>query len=339
MSTYRALKGYSVKKVDDDPSNVQEGQVWYNNTTNKLRLRQSIGGAWESGPSSNTLSEGPASFGNKGALVSVGGYGPSGPSNAHSDATEEWNGSSWSTGEAYPSTKYGGQGAGTLTAGLIAGGNQSGSTYLNTSNTYDGTDYSSAPNLNKARTGCASSIGTQTAALIHGGYDNSNPLAGQTETEEFNGTSWSEQNDLSTGRAHGGSGGTQTAGIYFCGESTNTGTFSTRCPNTTEEYNGTSWSSGGTVPGNFTRLNGSGPQTDCFRIGGASPSQAPSVDLYDGSSWSSASALGTAQGWASSGGTGSTSSIISRGRGSSSYTDITQLFSDPLVTTRSVDVS
>ena len=72
MSTYRALKGYSVKKVDDDPSNVQEGQVWYNNTTNKLRLRQSIGGAWESGPSSNTLSEGPASFGNKGALVSVG---------------------------------------------------------------------------------------------------------------------------------------------------------------------------------------------------------------------------------------------------------------------------
>ena len=35
-----------------------------------------LGGAWASANNSNTLSEGPASFGTKAGLVAVGGYGP-----------------------------------------------------------------------------------------------------------------------------------------------------------------------------------------------------------------------------------------------------------------------
>ena len=335
MSTYRAVKGYNIKKVSSNPANPKEGQIWYNSTTSRLKVQQSLAGAWESANAKLRLSEGPATIGSKVGMVAVGGYAPGG----HTAAVDEYNGTTYSVGTNYPTTNYAGQGAGTLTAGLIAGGNQTGSTYKNESYTYDGSSWTSAPNLNKARNGCASSIGTQTAALIHGGYDNASPLAGRAETEEFNGTSWSEQNDLSTGRAHGGSGGTQTAGIYFCGETTNSGTFNTRCPNTTEEYNGTSWSGGGTVPGNFTRLNGSGLQTACFRIGGASPTVVSTTDYYNGSSWASAASLGSAQNWASSGGTGANDSIIGGGRGSSSYTSVTQEYSNPLVTTRSVDVS
>ena len=335
MSTYRAVKGYNIKKVSENPANPKEGQIWYNSTTSRLKVQQSLAGAWESANAKLRLSEGPATIGSKVGMVAVGGYAPGG----HTAAVDEYNGTTYSVGTNYPTTNYAGQGAGTLTAGLIAGGNQTGSTYKNESYTYDGSSWTSAPNLNKARNGCASSIGTQTAALIHGGYDEANPLSGRAETEEFNGTSWSEQNDLSTGRAHGGSGGTQTAGIYFCGETTNSGTFNTRCPNTTEEYNGTSWSGGGTVPGNFTRLNGSGLQTACFRIGGASPTVVSTTDYYNGSSWASAASLGSAQNWASSGGTGANDSIIGGGRGSSSYTSVTQEYSNPLVTTRSVDVS
>ena len=335
MSTYRAVKGYNIKKVSENPANPKEGQIWYNSTTSRLKVQQSLAGAWESANAKLRLSEGPATIGSKVGMVAVGGYAPGG----HTAAVDEYNGTTYSVGTNYPTTNYAGQGAGTLTAGLIAGGNQTGATYKNESYTYDGSSWTSAPNLNKARNGCATSIGTQTAALIHGGYDEANPLSGRAETEEFNGTSWSEQNDLSTGRAHGGSGGTQTAGIYFCGETTNSGTFNTRCPNTTEEYNGTSWSGGGTVPGNFTRLNGSGLQTACFRIGGASPSVVSTTDYYNGSSWASAAALGSAQNWASSGGTGANDSIIGGGRGSSSYTSVTQEYSNPLVTTRSVDVS
>ena len=335
MSTYRAVKGYNIKKVSENPANPKEGQIWYNSTTSRLKVQQSLAGAWESANAKLRLSEGPATIGSKVGMVAVGGYAPGG----HTAAVDEYNGTTYSVGTNYPTTNYAGQGAGTLTAGLIAGGNQTGATYKNESYTYDGSSWTSAPNLNKARNGCATSIGTQTAALIHGGYDEANPLSGRAETEEFNGTSWSEQNDLSTGRAHGGSGGTQTAGIYFCGETTNSGTFNTRCPNTTEEYNGTSWSGGGTVPGNFTRLNGSGLQTACFRIGGASPTVVSTTDYYNGSSWASAASLGSAQNWASSGGTGANDSIIGGGRGSSSYTSVTQEYSNPLVTTRSVDVS
>ena len=335
MSTYRALKGYSIKKLSSNPTNPKEGQIWYNSTTSRIKVQQSLAGAWVSSNAKLRLSEGPATIGSQTGMVAVGGYAPGG----HTNAVDEYNGTTYSVAANYPSTNYAGQGGGTSTAGIIAGGNQTGSTFLNGSYTWDGSSWTSAPNINKARNGCATSIGTATAALIHGGYDNASPLAGRDETEEFNGTSWSEQNDLSTGRSHGGSGGTQTAGIYFCGETTNTGTFNTRCPNTTEEYDGTSWSGGGTVPGNFTRLNGSGLQTACFRIGGASPSVVSTTDYYNGSSWASAAALGTAQNWASSGGTGANDSIIGGGRGSSTYTSVTQEYSNPQVTTRSVDVS
>ena len=335
MSTYRTVKGYNIKKVSSNPANPKEGQIWYNSTTSQLKVQQSLAGAWESANAKLRLSEGPATIGSKVGMVAIGGYAPGG----HTDTVDEYDGTTYSVATSYPTNIYAGQGAGTLTAGLVAGGNQVGATYKNESYTYDGSSWTSAPNLNKARNGCATSVGTATAALIHGGYDNANPLDGREETEEFNGTSWSEQNDLSTGRAHGGSGGTQTAGIYFCGETTNSGTFSTRCPNTTEEYNGTSWSSGGTVPGNFTRLNGSGLQTACFRIGGASPTVVSTTDYYNGSSWASAAALGSAQNWASSGGTSGNDSIIGGGRGSSTYTSVTQEYSNPLVTTRSVDVS
>ena len=39
MSTYRQLKGYSIKSVASNPDNPQEGQVWYNSTELKLKAR------------------------------------------------------------------------------------------------------------------------------------------------------------------------------------------------------------------------------------------------------------------------------------------------------------
>jgi len=38
VSTYRQLKGYSVKSVSSDPSNVKEGQIWYNSTTRIIKV-------------------------------------------------------------------------------------------------------------------------------------------------------------------------------------------------------------------------------------------------------------------------------------------------------------
>ena len=46
MSTYRALKGYSVKKVASDPSNTQRGQIWYNSTTRQIKFIGNVGGVF-----------------------------------------------------------------------------------------------------------------------------------------------------------------------------------------------------------------------------------------------------------------------------------------------------
>jgi hypothetical protein len=292
-----------------------------------------LGGAWASANNSNTLSEAPASIGTKAGLVSVGGYGPSGPSNAHSDAVEEYDGTNWTTATAYPTNVYSGQGGGTLTAGIVSGGNSGGATFINNSTTYNGSSWTAAPTLNSARDGTASSLGTQTAALHVGGYD---PTV-RAYTEEFNGSSWSEQNDMSTARTRGGTAGTQTAALYFNGESTNSGPIPSRIPNTTEEYNGTSWTAGGTVPERFTRLNGSGTQNNAYRIGGSTGSAVvATTDFYNGTSWSSSDNLISAQNWANSGGSGFSDSIIGRGRGSSTYTAVTQEYTRPSGTEKNV---
>ena len=48
MATYREVKGYSVKSVSSDPSNVKEGQIWYNSTTQTIKVAPKIA-AWASG--------------------------------------------------------------------------------------------------------------------------------------------------------------------------------------------------------------------------------------------------------------------------------------------------
>ena len=53
MTTYRALKGYSVKSVTSDPANPKEGQIWYNSSAKSIKLAPKIG-AWASGGNLNT---------------------------------------------------------------------------------------------------------------------------------------------------------------------------------------------------------------------------------------------------------------------------------------------
>jgi hypothetical protein len=58
--------------------------------------------------------------------------------------------------------------------------------------------------------------GTQTAALGFGGYQPS-PYTNLSETEEYDGNSWTVSNPLNTARQVLGGCGTQTAGLAFGG--------------------------------------------------------------------------------------------------------------------------
>ena len=75
--------------------------------------------------------------------------------------------------------------------------------------------------------------GTNTAGLIFGG---ASAVANTDETEKWDGTSWSEVNDLNNGRrGEAGCGLTNTAALCASGEAVAETDF-------TEEWDGTSWS-------------------------------------------------------------------------------------------------
>ena len=107
----------------------------------------------------------------------------SGPVNTQ--ATEEWNGSTWSASNNYPVAMVFAQGAGTQTAAVGFGGDKMpGETAQTTCCTYDGSSWTVANSLGTAITRHSSAKnGTQNAALSFGGGGSS----GSSQTEEFTG--------------------------------------------------------------------------------------------------------------------------------------------------------
>ena len=78
------------------------------------------------------------------------------------------------------------------------------------------------------------------------------------QTEEYDGTSWTNGGNLGTGRMRGATGAisTQTAGLFFGGR-TPPGTLYANV----EEYDGSSWTDGGAMPGTRDGPGGAGTQT------------------------------------------------------------------------------
>ncbi len=93
--------------------------------------------------------------------------------------------------------------------------------------------WSSGGNMNTARgfAGMAGQ-GTLTAAMGFGGT-----VSPKQQTEKYDGSSWTEVNDLNTGRSAGGGCGTQTAALYGGG-------YVAPATDASEEYDGTNWAEG-----------------------------------------------------------------------------------------------
>jgi len=156
--------------------------------------------------------------------------------------------------------------------------------YNFTANTVTGAAWSSGGNLLLARrgSGTATNSANFTGLAFGGNYP-----AGTDNTEEYNGTTWSEQNNLPQAITYMGGAGTQTAGLSFTGR-LNPGS---RIDDT-YEYNGTSWGSGGNYGADQAYTGGAGTQTAALGVGGELP---PGTDLttsyeYDGSSWTAGNA-------------------------------------------------
>ena len=162
--------------------------------------------------------------------------------------------------------------------------NSTANAFKETINDFAGATWGSGANLNTARERMGgASQGTPSAGLVCGG-----PGSPYGQTEEYNGTAWSEQNDLNTGRYISGGGcGTQTALVYAGGYNP-AGSPQYETANS-ETYNGTSWTEGNDLNEGRIDCYSVGTATAGMLIGGAQAAGGPgtvdSVELYDGTSW------------------------------------------------------
>ena len=166
------------------------------------------------------------------ALAAQGAFTPDGPA-AATNTSFEFDGSSWTAGNAANTSKSFVTGFGIQTAGTTCGGDTGSAE--NTSENYDGTNFSVSGTMNTARANLASA-GTQTAGIAYGG---NNPPPGSSASETYDGSSWTTGPSLNRGVfANGGTGATNSAALGMGGY-TSPGT-----PNQitgTELYNGTAW--------------------------------------------------------------------------------------------------
>ena len=186
--------------------------------------------------------------------------------------------------------------------------------------------------MNTAR-GMLVGLGTQAAALGAGGNTGPGPSGGATIaiSEEWDGSSWSEGNNLNTPRDGAGGAGTQTAGLCVAGKSSGN-------TDEVEEYDGTSWTSVTSIPAGREGMFIWGSQTDAVVAGGASPRTNTTFN-YDGTNWTTYPAtLATTRNYGATGGLNSTAGVVGGGEAATGNTNLTEEFSQS-ATTRTVDVS
>ena len=274
MSTYRKIHGRAIQAVTTDPSeSVAEGQVWYNTSSDTFKSIVSSS-AWVS---ATPLPETASNGGGAGIQTAALGFGGSTP--PFSAATEKYDGTSWTTSSASLGTaRQNLSNSGTQTSALAFGGetpvNLANTEEFNTSTTaITAATFSSGGENNTYQFGRNyANMGPSSATYVNGGYTY------VKITEEYNGTSWSEDGDSSNGRYFGTGAGTLTAGIVFGGYLPGTG-----ATNVTEEYNGSSWTGGGNMNVTTGSRMGGGPQTAAIGCGGTGPITA--TEYYNGSAW------------------------------------------------------
>ena len=300
----------------------------------------------------NTGRESPGGAGTQTAALAFGGTPPV------MGNTEAWDGSSWTevSDLATARSQVGSSGT-TQTAALAFGGNSykastetwtvtpsalfqqsaEGQLFFNsTANVFKETlsdipaaTWASAPSINTTRWGMGSAArgtdGTNENALIFGG---GTPPAATALTEEWNGSAWSEDNDLNTARKDTtGFGATYTSAVCAGGN-----TPPRRAQ--TETWNGSSWTEVTDLNTARSGIAGTGTVTSGIVSSGATDGGSTgATETWDGSSWTEVADLNTSRSGGAMSGDSSTSALLADGNDSkvveqwdgTSWTEIAEL--------------
>ena len=303
MATYQDIKGLKVKFLSADPSNLSEGDVWYNSTSNTLKTAQPLAAAWAAGGLLNTGRNHSSGFGATydTAMVVQGGDA------SRSQGSESYDGSSWTATNSALTAATTGAGTGTAAAGIIIEGSTAPTTFVSGVEEWNGTSWTDA-----TATGASHYSGilfgqSQTSAVAAGGQA-SWPNGPSSTTEIWNGTSWTTAPGAYKPSAmayeQGIMCGTETAGLagnyYPAGELV------------TDEFDGATWTASGSTSTKHNNASSFGSQTDAIVGGGANgpPGTTTDAEGYDGTAWSTRPSLAnTSKG----GNRGSTSNTTSGG--------------------------
>jgi hypothetical protein len=130
--------------------------------------------------------------------------------------------------------------------------------------------------------------GSQTACVTAGGYNPAgSPVFNTVVSETYNGTSWTEGNDLNTGRLDCSTFGSSTAGVLVGG---GTGSGGPNTVTNVEIYDGTSWSETTDIPTATQEMGSLGTGTAGLIFGGSvdnDPTTKNTTIEWDGTSWTS----------------------------------------------------
>ena len=211
-----------------------------------------------------------------------------------STKSEKWDGTSWTEGNPLLQDSSGAAMSGCQYSNLLVGGNNP-SPPVTTDKAfyYDGINWSLDSSLITSRRLLAAAPGGGSVAaessLVFGGRCG-NPATNLNNTEEYSKTflplftysAWGKSGNLNTARNEAGGTGTQNAALVA------------GAPTATEEFDGSVWSSGGTLINSRTLGMFAFGTQNAAAIAGGYPGSDPGATVteeYDGSSWSAGGTL------------------------------------------------
>ena len=256
------------------------------------------GSSWTEAPNMNTNKNQNGMTGNATAALTIGGGNPSAI-----DSVESWNGSAWTeTSYDLNTAKKYVWATGTTTAALASG-------TPTTTESLDGTTWTEVTESSTNHSSGAAS-GARDDCLVFGGDSGPGQVA---KTELWNGSSWTEGNDLATARSYlGGTGNTPNSNTalafggsglpaetgateewgYPSGPSFlsagqmwfNSSTSALKVYGTAGGLPAATWSSGGNYPASIYAAAGFGTQ-DSAVVGSYAPGGGTEAASYNGTSW------------------------------------------------------
>ena len=287
----------------DDPT-LSEGLMWYNTTANALKVARQVA-AFSSGGalSAGTKYGGMGDCGTVSSALASGGHTGSG----YSNRTEEYNGSTWSSGGNYFNSSSGQAACGAALTAVIAGGGYTGS-LLDECGEYNGTAWTEGNDFSTARSLFAM-FGIQTAAVGSGGTGHSGSGSWIQTTEEYDGTNWSSGGNQSAPNPDCNGAGTLTAGFVVGGGGTSMNT-------KTQEYNGTAFTTVNDCNTGTMDTHVFGTQTDarmCAGYNADASDELSRTETYDGTSWSTDVSMSAERYGGVCAGSGASSGVVGSG--------------------------